>query len=252
MIPWKRFWVPLGGSISRGNDGQGFLDDPESDFGRHLNATVRELDTLVERSPLVLCGEPGIGKTTALANLRTKLEAKHDAILWIEFRAIPDVGTFVRRTIDTPTWKEWQASGTRLGLVIDGVDEGLIKIPDFVSFLQCELKPFDLRRLQLILACRTAEWPTVAGQQLIALWADENQNHVFELCPLRLGDARLAAQKFGADPDCFIEAVYRYAVIGLAARPITLFFLLREFCKTGAFPGTHRELYEAGLRETVR
>jgi hypothetical protein len=252
MIPWKRFWVPLGGSISCGHDGQGFLDDPDSDFGRHLNPAVHELDALLARSPLVLCGEPGIGKTTALSNLRTKLEAAYDSVLWLEFRAIPDVGTFVRRTIETSIWKECQASGKRLALVIDGVDEGLIKIPGFVGFLHGELKEFDLTRLQLILACRTAEWPTVIGHQLIALWRDDTREHAFELCPLRLVDAQLAAEEFGADPDQFIEAIYRNAVVALAARPITLFFLLREFCKTGAFPGTHQELYEAGCTRLCR
>jgi hypothetical protein len=245
VIPWRRYWVPLGGSISCGDDGQGFLDDPESDFGRHINPAVCELDTLLERSPLVLCGEPGIGKTTALRNLRAEIESAHDSVLWIDFRSIPDVGTFVRRTIETVAWQECQSSGKRLALVIDGVDEGLIKIPDFITFLHGDLKQFDLQRLQLILACRTAEWPTVNGHELIALWPDGHE-HVFELCPLRLADARLAAEQFGADADRFLEAVFRNAVVGLAARPITLFFLLGEFCKTGAFPGTHRELYEAG------
>jgi hypothetical protein len=246
MIPWRRFWVPLGGSISCGSDGQGFLDDPENDFGRHINPAVCELDALVERSPLVLCGEPGIGKTTALRNLREKIESIHEKALWIDLRSIPDPGTFVRRTSETKLWQEWQTGEHRLALVIDGVDEGLIKIPDFVTFLHGELKQYDLRRLQLILACRTAEWPAVNGRELIGLWPHQNCERVFELCPLRLTDARLAAEQLGIDPDRFIEAVFRNAADGLAARPITLFFLLHEFRANGAFPGTHRELYEAG------
>jgi hypothetical protein len=245
MIPWKRFWVPLGGSISCGNDGQGFLDDPESEFGKRLNPTVYELTTLLERSPLVLCGEPGLGKTTALNDIRGHI-ADGEALLWIEFRAIPDTSTFIRRTIGTDTWKQWETSGARLTLIIDGVDEGLIKIPDFLNFLRAELGQFDLDRLRVILACRTAEWPTLAGNELISLWPNEKRERVYELCPLRLADARLAAEQLGIDANRFLETVFQNAVIGLAARPITLFFLLREFSKTGTLPGTHRDLYEIG------
>src|ERR1700737_1993675 len=117
MILWKRFWVPLGGSISCGNDGQGFLDDPESDFGKHLNPIVCDLLTLLDRSPLVLCGEPGIGKTTALDQIRDQIPTTEDSV-WIEFRAIPDAGTFIRRTIETDTWKKWEAGNARLTLII--------------------------------------------------------------------------------------------------------------------------------------
>ena len=127
------------------------------------------------------------------------------------------------------------------------------KIPDFISFLHGELKQFDLGRLQLILACRTAEWPTVNGRELIALWANQNNDHVFELCSLRLSDARVAAEQFGADPNQFVEAVFRNAVVRRPSfSPDHAFFLLREFCKTGAFAGTHRELYEAGCARLCR
>ena len=249
MIPWKRFWIPIGGTISCGENGQGFLDDPEDTFGRHANPAVCELSTLLDRSPLILCGEPGIGKSVALNAIRDLLAKRlpsHDNLFWIEFRTIPDTGIFLRRTIETDAWNNWQNSSTILTLVIDGVDEGLIKIPEFVSFLTAELARFDLNRLQLILACRTAEWPTSAGKELIGLWPADDRARVYELCPLRQADARAAAQELSVEPDRFLEAVYQSSTIGLAARPITLFFLLREFSQTGAFPGTHRDLYEIG------
>jgi hypothetical protein len=153
VISWKRYWVPIGGSISCGED-QGFLDDPESELGGQLNPAVCELDTIMDRSPLVLCGEPGIGKTTVLQSVRAKIEGANASSIWVELRSVPDAGTFLRRTVETETWKEWQNSEKGMALVIDGVDEGLMKIPDFVSFLRDELKPFDLRRLQLIVVCR--------------------------------------------------------------------------------------------------
>src|SRR5439155_27041567 len=46
----------------------------------------------------------------------------------------------------------------------------------------------------------------------------------------------------------FMADVYAQHVTGLAARPTTLFFLLREFAARGTFPGTHFDLYAAGCK----
>ena len=72
----------------------------------------------------------------------------------------------------------------------------------------------------------------------------------YELCPLRRKDAALAAAARGADTDKFLEAVWQRGVTGLAARPVTLFFLLREF-RNGELPATHRELYERGTESLM-
>jgi hypothetical protein len=196
IVPWKRFWVPFGEAIHCGPDGQNFLDDPEGDFGRHLNPNVRSLDELRDRPCLVLLGEPGMGKTSTLEAERAGLEALYekDNCIWIKFRDIPDNATFTRRVFDSTAWKAWIAGAHKLLLVIDGMDEGLLKIPSFVSFLRSELEQVDRSRLQLILVCRVADWPEVAGRELQALWPAQDSASKLELCPLRQGDARLAAQ----------------------------------------------------------
>jgi hypothetical protein len=57
IIPWKRFWVPLGAEISWGMRGDGFLDDPDSEWNRNYGV-AKHLDTLASQQCLVLSGEP--------------------------------------------------------------------------------------------------------------------------------------------------------------------------------------------------
>lgn len=143
----------------------------------------------------------------------------------------------------------WRVSfWTKLTLVVDGIDEGLIRVPNFIPYLTAELRDLPLQRLQVILVCRTAEWSLAAGNQLLGLWNESDDNAVFELCPLRHQDARLAAQTWKLDADKFMSEVCSQSVSGLASRPTTLMFLLREFSLRGTFPGTHFDLYDSGCK----
>jgi hypothetical protein len=49
-----------------------------------------------------------------------------------------------------------------LTVVLDGLDEGLIKIKDFLSFVTFEFRSGPVDRLRFIAACRTTDWPTAA------------------------------------------------------------------------------------------
>ncbi len=93
LIQWRRFWCVLGAQI---NASDGFLTNPEGEFGRHFNPGLSTLDKLfLETVPLVLCGEPGIGKSTELENLRTTIQAKPteftDHLIWLVFRDVSDI-----------------------------------------------------------------------------------------------------------------------------------------------------------------
>jgi hypothetical protein len=63
MFKWQRFWVPRTGTIDL-SDG-GFLIDPTNPLwaGR---MDAKQLPELASYRALVLLGEPGIGKSTAL------------------------------------------------------------------------------------------------------------------------------------------------------------------------------------------
>ena len=165
---------------------------------------------------------------------------------------MPDGQTFTRRVFESDRWKEWLQNDRTLTIVLDGLDEGLIKIKDFVSFLTSELKLAPVDRLKLVTACRTADWPVAAGNKLLGLWNTDLRESFWELCPLRRVDAELAAAGFGVESKKFLEAVFEKNVATLAARPTTLFFLLRQFASNQQLEGTHREIYERGIVDLCR
>jgi hypothetical protein len=255
LVPWKRFWCQLGKQVHVGNEEPGFLTDPEGQFTRFYNPHLRPLDGLLDEACLILCGDPGSGKTTELERTKARFEESlqtGDHMISLEFRDIPNEAVFARRTFDSPIWREWRNSSGRMTLLVDGVDEGLIKIPDFLSYLVGQLRDEPLQRLQLVLACRSAEWPVSSGEALIALWGAKKTAPIFELCPLRQQDARLAAKVWHLDAAAFLQAVYERKAVGLAALPTTLFFLLGQFRSKGALSNTHRELYEQGCQTLAR
>jgi hypothetical protein len=231
--------------------GDGFLDDPDSKWSRN-HQVARHLDTLIGQNCLVLSGEPGLGKSVALEQAFPNIDyaGGGDATtIWIRFRDVPDSSVFTRRVFDSARWKSWLAGDHTISLVLDGLDEGLIKIKDFLSFLTSELRSSPLDRLRVVVACRTADWPTAAGYKLLSLWNSDTTRSFWELCPLRRKDAELAAASKQISPNDFLEQVYEKKVVTLASRPTTLFFLLRQFKDSGQLEGTHREIYERGIRD---
>lgn len=253
-LPWKRFWVPVGSEISCGISGQGFFDDPQARLG-FFNKSARLLDDFGPERCLILLGEPGLGKSIALEQAFPGINhagGGDETTVWIRFRDIPDASVFYRRTFGSNRWNHWLQDESNLTLVLDGLDEGLIKIPDFVSFLTSELRPYPLNRLRLRITCRTADWPVAAGQRLLDLFGTEHSDTTLELCPLRQDDVVLAAEAMGVSQSNFLNQVFATNLIALAARPTTLFFLLRQFKSTGKFEGSHREIYERGIIDLCR
>ena len=173
MIPWKRFWCRFGEPIHIGDQAQGFLTDPDEEFTKLYNPNLFTLDQLLTESCLILCGDPGIGKSTVIQQTKDALKAslgEGGHLIVLDFRDLPNESVFARRTFDSAEWQNWRNSTGKLVLVVDGVDEGLVKIPTFVGYLAGQLGNEPVDRLQTILACRSAEWPVNEGQRLIALW----------------------------------------------------------------------------------
>jgi hypothetical protein len=266
-IPWKRFWIPLDTPIHVGDDGRGFLTDPEGEYLHSLNALAHPLASSADYPCLVLCGDPGLGKSTELSSLAStyqKTLGPSDNLIKLDFRDIPNENVFARKTFQSPQWQKWTAGPGQMTLIIDSIDEGLIKIPSFLRYLRAELDLYPIGRLRLVLACRAAEWPRAEGKYLLDLWgARLGQNEevnptqdiklfgTLELCPLRHQDVRLAATSYGLDPDLFLEAIYQKSLAGLACRPVTLLLLLREFKAKAKIPDTYRNLYESATRRLL-
>lgn len=255
-IPWQRFWCRLGSTIDCGQDGRGFLSDPESEFGSHQNPNLRTLNSLVPAiGPLILCGEPGIGKTSELAQLHRELNADQSpnpSILRLNARQhVGDMAELREHTVKTDRWRQWRQGNHVLTFMLDAVDEGRVRIPALVSQMAGMLENEPIERLRLILTCRSAEWPHEMGRQLLALWnlADAEHKPLYELCPLRRIDVEQAAEIHGLPTSAFMSALWEKQIVGMATRPVTLLFLLDEFRANNAFPATRQQLYERGVRK---
>jgi hypothetical protein len=68
---WPRFWIPLGGLLDLSD--AGFLSDPTDTHDPDGPVTLAALES---RRSVVLLGEPGIGKSTALKEEADRVEAR--------------------------------------------------------------------------------------------------------------------------------------------------------------------------------
>ena len=84
----KRFLCDREGIYKSSPDG--FLEDPDGDYGRYLNLDVVTFDSLHECQCLIVLGEPGIGKSTEIERMakieKLRLEDAGDKVLHCRLR----------------------------------------------------------------------------------------------------------------------------------------------------------------------
>ena len=250
-LPWNRFWSPR---KTRPHDtSSGFFNEPQSLYGENTHPHAKLLSEFIpEIGLLVLCGEPGLGKTTELEILREELAdplIKTERLIDLKAREFESFSDLQSHLDAHPEWLNWLSNSNHLTILFDGLDEGFIRMPTLVARLRSFLESKPTDRLRLVLSCRSFEWPEAEGEQLATLWKAEAEiGFVFELEPLRSEDARLAAEIKGHDGDKFLRAIHQADVASLASRPITLFFLVAEF-EGEEFEATSRyQLYKNGCR----
>src|ERR1039458_954317 len=100
LLPWKRYWVPWNGRVHSGWDGTGFVTKPEGLFGRSFNPDLHIVDDILDRPFLVLSGQPGIGKTQEVEQLKAKWSkvAPLERLLALEARILGGDVSSVRAT----------------------------------------------------------------------------------------------------------------------------------------------------------
>ncbi len=212
------------------------------------------IEELFLRRFLVLCGEPASGKTQTLKHFlaSTVGALNFENRTYIEFRNILTPDQFVSVLKNSPAFKKWESGIAPLQLIIDGVDEGIVKIGHFLPLLITEIKNTTIEqraRLQLVLACRTLDWEPHLGRQhelgqLLGLSDEDCSKVVFTLCPLTWQNAFDATQKAKLEPKSFLSEVHQHGLQGLAAFPFTLKMLLREFSKGSLRSKSRREFYD--------
>jgi predicted NACHT family NTPase len=249
-LDWQRFWCPVGSKVPL--DPQGYLPDLSLPGAEYWLPETKTIDALERYPCLVLLGEPGIGKSTAIGGdtcgtSDSKDTKTGDFTLHRDLKAYQTDFSLIRGVFENPTFRQWSNSDSVLTLVLDSFDECRIRIDTVASLLFEELRQKPIKRLRLRVACRTAEWPAHLTDDLQRLWGKDEVG-VFELLPLRKRDVEQAAQAEAVNAEEFIAEVERCGAAPFAIKPVSLFFLLRTYKQRRSLPSRQCELYLEGCR----
>ena len=226
---------------------RGYLADPDLG-GPYSNPHLVPFETIAEDPCLILLGEPGIGKSTALATHVLEIQQRSSAAvrcLHIDLRAYGSEQRLQHALFDHPEIISWLSDTSALHLFLDSLDESLLRIDTVTDMLVEELGCWPRQRLFLRIACRTADWRPTFEERLRHLWGQESVG-VFELAPLRHRDVSVAARAEIGDAEAFLREVDRVAAVPFAVKPVTLTLLLNMYRRQGTLPSTQREVYERG------
>ena len=144
----ERFWVERGASASL--DG-GFLVDPRQSWGNgyRLNEMAKTLAELNGLGCIVLLGEPGAGKTTAV---REACQAA--GATYLDLGGYGTEDRIVREVIRGSVIENWRSEASVDCLYLDGFDEARTKVPHLSSLFETAIGEWDCSALRLRIACR--------------------------------------------------------------------------------------------------
>jgi predicted NACHT family NTPase len=160
---WKRFWCPRTGHMSL-SDG-GYLDDPDSEWGRYSNPDVVPYETITRFPCLGLLGEPGMGKTRTRQaqqpGINQEVEEEGGQTLWLDLSSYRSEDCLIRDLFASEAFLAWIQGTYRLHIFLDSLDECLLRIDTVAALLGGEFQKYSdaLQRLYLRIVCQTASWP---------------------------------------------------------------------------------------------
>ncbi|MDD2758797.1 MAG: hypothetical protein PHH11_00735 [Methylomonas sp.] len=194
-----------------------------------------------------MLGEPGYGKSHALADERKRLQKEHTEDLVI----FEDLKTFGsgegQRLLDSDKFKLVE-QGRRLWILLDSLDECIISHPAHWLIANFIKKIDYPERVFVRITCRPSHWPQLLEQAFSERWQSVTKSPVelWRLCPLRRDDIRIAANVSQIDAEDLLTTVAERNSEQLAALPVTLQFMLKLF-KEKRLPKLRTEIFEQGL-----
>ena len=158
IYAWKRFWCNWEGNYLLTDDG--YLLDPEVEPYGYRSPDVVSFQDISHNHCLVLLGEPGIGKTSAIKMeeklINSKNEISGSKALRIDLNQISSSSDFTEILFDSETIQDWISSEYPLHIFLDSLDECPLRINRLCTMLSSRLKNYPIERLYLRIACRTA------------------------------------------------------------------------------------------------
>jgi len=123
--PWKRFWCPRKGAINL-SDG-GFLCDPEGKYAKYISQDVVPFEKIAHLPCLALLGEPGIGKSRTMEDLRDtlgpRIKATGDKFVYLNLNEYGDESRLIRDIFESEAFTQWKDDTNTLHLFLDSLDE---------------------------------------------------------------------------------------------------------------------------------
>ncbi|MBP6843903.1 MAG: hypothetical protein KA201_09180 [Kofleriaceae bacterium] len=235
---WRRFWCARDATYNLGDGG--FLIDPESDTGRYLQASAVALDRKEATACLILLGEPGIGKSVAIAQEHARLLAAGQRSILVDLARVSSNAALKEALRPA-------ASGTGpVCVFLDGFDEGLSHNLKLASDVFDALVSLGTASVRLRVASRTLDWP-LAMEALLRERLGSTAVEAYEMLPLRRVDVSVAAASRGIASDLFLHCVQERDVAALAVRPLSLRFLLEAYSANGTLPHSKVRLFDEGM-----
>jgi hypothetical protein len=255
-------------------DLDGFLDPSAAIASTADTVTAGTLvtpATAATAGALVLLGEPGVGKTTVFGDLTEGLPGLDDAsqaehtLLWLDaarltewsfqellgrhLRALPEAPRRAGATAVAPRGPivgrpSPDDRGVTLTIVLDQVDESPM-LPWLADELATAMKGRDTSRLRVLLACRTADYPSALTDVLARAVGG---CVLADLAPLRREEAVTLAASADVDGEAVVAAAVAAGAGALASVPLTLELLVRVFHEAGVLEGSPADLFAKGVR----
>jgi hypothetical protein len=243
---WPRFWIEHTGILDLSD--AGFLRDPV-DHG-YTGDPLKPLASLDQIPAVALLGEPGIGKSTALRIEHERLRAlpatAKAVSIYVDLKVTASEERLYRQLFESAEIEAWKTGETHLYLLLDSLDEAMLRIETIAHLLVEGLKDLPADRLSVRITCRTAVWPAATlGRALQDMWGDSGLG-VYELAPLRRCDVVAALTDNAIDPDEFIPKLFGAHAVPFAIKPLTLKMLIKLYQRDGRLPTSTTDLYRQG------
>lgn len=229
-------------------DGCGFLDDAARVFDSIEAAKPGDLLTAAvagQAQVMLILGEPGLGKSTLLCQVEADLRSQGRVVVFVDGADLTEE-SFDRELADVHALisSGEGESGQLTTLIVDSLDESTM-ISRFARRLGNFLDSVDSSLLQLVMFCRTADVPSnllpTLRQHI------EVAPLVVDLAPLRRSEAAELAGGAGVDGQGLVTAAIARGAGSMAAVPLTLELLVREYAEKGGLDAPPRELFELGI-----
>lgn len=259
LYDWNRLWY-------RKYSNTPYIETSEKmmTFFNTLSSSYTDLfnlESLEHVSCLILLGEPGLGKTTALqAEYARIIDAYGEqSVIFVDLEAV-DSNQYIRDLIfNQQKYKQWQEELGRLHIFLDSLDRTRLPKESVIQAIINELRNSDISNLSLRIVCRDIDWSFRIAESLKNLWqikmpVNENDQEktyvqVYQLAPLRHEDIVLAAKTNGIDAKHFLETIDNRGVSDLAKIPLILEFMLARYKKTSDIGNNRRQLYREACQQ---